>query len=211
MTEACPYDGCGYTSESAKGVSVHHAKSHGKSIAKKEKTCVVCGDTFETYIDSKSCGRECAGSVISQSKLTEGHNVECESCGDDIRVPDWKYEWNVSRGSNFYCDIDCKSDFMRGKTQEESIAWKGGYDEYYGDNWSEMRKRILVRDDYSCRVCGVGVEELGKNPDVHHIIPKREFEVPEESNTMKNLISLCSVHHAKVECGKIACPEVNNE
>ena len=211
MTKKCPYGECGYTSDSEKGIAVHHAKVHGKSIAKDEKICEVCGDEFETYIDSRSCGRECAGDIISQVKMTEGHIVECPNCNTEKRVPDWIYEKYTENGNYFYCDMECKIEYMTGRTQEESHGWMGGYDEFYGDNWSEMKRRVLDRDNHSCRVCGDGVEKLGKEPDVHHITPKREFDVVEESNTMDNLISLCSVHHGKVEGGAIECPEVNNE
>lgn len=211
MMLKCPQNNCNYESDSEKGIAVHHKKMHGTSIAKEEKTCIVCGDIFESYIDARACSRECTGQVISKAKTKKGHVVECEECGSNIRVPNWKYKWNIDRDLNFYCDLGCKADYQTGVTQEDHHNWKGGYDDYYGDNWSEMRKRVLERDNHSCRVCGISKDKLGKEPDVHHIKPRREFDVVENSNTMDNLIALCTKHHGKVEYGVIECPEVNNE
>lgn len=210
MSGICPYDGCNYES-SPQGVKIHHAKIHDESLAKDEKICEVCGDEFETYVDARSCGRDCAGDIISQEKIVDGHIVECFWCDDDIRVPPWKYEWNNDRGLKFYCDLDCKADYQDSIHAEDHPNWKGGYSPNYGCNWSEIRNKVRDRDNSSCQICGVSKDELGKEPDVHHIKPIREFDIPEKANTMDNLVCLCSQHHQKVECGKIPCPEVNNE
>ena len=56
----------------------------------------------------------------------------------------------------------------------------------YGDNWKELRKNVLERDNNTCRKCG-------KSPSkqVHHIIPLREGG----KNEVKNLITLCKRCH----------------
>jgi predicted HNH restriction endonuclease len=44
--------------------------------------------------------------------------------------------------------------------------------------------------------CGITSKELGKEMDVHHIIPFRLFDSDEQANKMNNLVSLCpSCHH----------------
>jgi hypothetical protein len=83
--------------------------------------------------------------------------------------------------------------------------WKGGYEPYYGPNWYEQRRRALERDDYSCQACGVTKQELGQNPDVHHITPFREFVDDdgnadyEAANDLDNLMAVCRSCHAEIE------------
>jgi 5-methylcytosine-specific restriction endonuclease McrA len=86
----------------------------------------------------------------------------------------------------------------------ENPRWKGGYDPYYGPNWSEQRKNVLKRDNHSCRRCGKNQKELGREPDVHHIEPLRKFKEDDEikwsvANSKDNLVSLCKSCHIKIE------------
>jgi 5-methylcytosine-specific restriction endonuclease McrA len=79
--------------------------------------------------------------------------------------------------------------------------WKdgGGREKYYGSNWDEIRAKALNRDDHCCVVCKKGEEELGMSPDVHHIMPLRRFDEPEDANFLENLVTLCKKHHGYVE------------
>lgn len=70
----------------------------------------------------------------------------------------------------------------------------------YGVNWTKQQKKCLERDNYSCRVCGDSETEIGKNPAVHHITPRMEFDgTPREMNALENLVSLCPQCHGKFE------------
>ncbi|WP_306438828.1 HNH endonuclease [Natronococcus pandeyae] len=44
---------------------------------------------------------------------------------------------------------------------------------------------------------------MGREPDVHHITPVREFENPQRAHTVDNLISLCRSCHRLAEIGSI--------
>jgi predicted HNH restriction endonuclease len=53
-------------------------------------------------------------------------------------------------------------------------------------------------------VCGRGIEEIGREPDVHHITPVATFHKhPDYSKSdahyVANLVSLCRRHHRMVE------------
>lgn len=54
-----------------------------------------------------------------------------------------------------------------------------------------LRKAVIIRDDYKCMECGKSDCIL----EVHHIIPRRL----KGSNTLSNLITLCSSCHSKTE------------
>lgn len=62
----------------------------------------------------------------------------------------------------------------------------------YGKFWDRMRRTILIRDSYQCRMCG-RVCGNPKEAHVDHIIPKRLLG----SNAPENLQVLCSACHAK--------------
>lgn len=89
---------------------------------------------------------------------------------------------------------------------EDSPLWTGGYEQYYGKTWSRMRDRVRNRDDNVCQLCGIGEEENGRKPDVHHIEPVRLFEDPNDAHFMENMIQLCRSCHKKVEFGVISLP-----
>jgi len=63
----------------------------------------------------------------------------------------------------------------------------------YGPGWNKLADSIRERDGHRCRNCGAAGEL-----DVHHIIPFRRFDDPDEANDPDNLVSLC------VRCHRLA-------
>lgn len=75
----------------------------------------------------------------------------------------------------------------------------------YGPNWPEQRDKARARDGYRCRTCGAP-ERDGRQHDVHHIRPFREYGyIPGENenyllaNQLDNLITLCPTCHRRAE------------
>lgn len=64
----------------------------------------------------------------------------------------------------------------------------------YGPKWEEICAQIRQRDNYHCRNCGA-TGDL----EVHHIIPFRRFEDPNEANEPDNLVALCPRCHRLAE------------
>jgi DEAD/DEAH box helicase domain-containing protein len=73
----------------------------------------------------------------------------------------------------------------------------------YGPDWSRIRLRVRTRDEFRCRICGRS--EAGREHNVHHKIPFRQFRneaghiLRERANQMDNLITLCPECHRKTE------------
>jgi DEAD/DEAH box helicase domain-containing protein len=75
----------------------------------------------------------------------------------------------------------------------------------YGPDWPAQRQAARERDDHRCRTCGAP-EQPGREHDVHHIRPFREFgyvpgrnQAYREANSLDNLITLCSRCHRRAE------------
>lgn len=71
----------------------------------------------------------------------------------------------------------------------------------YGPNWTKQRQKCLERDAKQCRICETPDEELDREPSVHHIKPRTEFDHSKwrEINSLSNLITLCPHCHGKYE------------
>jgi len=85
-------------------------------------------------------------------------------------------------------------------TGEEHPHWKEGYTDKFGKLWRSRRRDVLKRDRHSCCVCQ-GQEEADFL-DVHHINPRRKYNVEteyEEMNSKDNLVSLCRSCHRTFE------------
>jgi DEAD/DEAH box helicase domain-containing protein len=79
---------------------------------------------------------------------------------------------------------------------EEMGLWTGSPNDY-GPDWQKIRDRVRFRDEYRCRVCGAA--EIGRDHDVHHIIPFRSFANRELANQLSNLVTVCPVCHRRAE------------
>lgn len=156
--------------------------------------CEYCGDT-ESIAKWKAerktyCSLDCAYCDDNRDLV----NCTCKRCGKVFE------RHRAESEPPNYCSKECQLDELHENIcGENHWNWKGGWDDYFGENWFSQRSKALERDDYECQVCGIGKDELGRKPSVHHIKPQRLFESKEESNNLSNLVTLCEKHHNKVE------------
>lgn len=68
---------------------------------------------------------------------------------------------------------------------ENNPVWVGGADKYW-------RRQALIRDDYTCQVCGFREPEI---MEVDHIVPRSV--APELRHELNNLITLCPNDHRR--------------
>ena len=198
--EVCP--NCLKLCDSIRSLNVHFENAHNFSLARRNFECEYCGTEVETYSDTQKVCGDCRGKAISDAK-DQGFTEVCEWCGDEVHIEPWELEWK----DMFFCDMDCKASWQsENRRGEDNPRWKGGYSRSYGKSWPEQQSEALKRDEFKCRVCGDGVDEIGKNPDVHHITPFRKFDNHVEANSLDNLICLCPTHHQKAEHNKISLP-----
>lgn len=86
--------------------------------------------------------------------------------------------------------------------------WDGGGVDDYGSGWNRVRSLALERDNYECVICGTSTEALGRNPDVHHIVPVRSFREADrldvsDAHYLDNVVTLCPGCHRRAEFDKL--------
>lgn len=179
-------------------------------------TCDLCGDEFEFYPSEKS-GLYCPTCVETKqwrttpvvekddNPLWNGGKrvVTCEICGSE------EERWPSEIVGVTVCSETCRRQWLsEAFTGEGHPNWTGGGEATYGKGWNAVRRRALERDGHRCRRCGATKDELGREPDVHHIVPVRWFEEaaflhPADAHTLDNVISLCISCHRKADFGKV--------
>jgi 5-methylcytosine-specific restriction endonuclease McrA len=176
-------------------------------------TCDACGDQFEYYPSDKD-GIWCPACVDAADGLLPENpihvdpvRVACEFCGRILEVGSYR----VNRAIHgVFCSNWCHARWMsREYHGPRHHCWEGK-GETRGPGWKPARQRVLKRDDHECQLCGKGKEEIGRNPDVHHIEPLRTFDDLRDAHTLSNLISLCHSCHMRVEHGDASVPGGGN-
>lgn len=171
------------------------------------RTCERCGKQYERLkSDPKGkrfCSQECAY-ASRKGPLSSRYNPDshvtrvCPVCKQRFQRP---RAWMAKPHQTNYCSRACQAkDRALLYIGENAANWRGGYDPYYGPNWRAQRRKARHRDGYTCRHCGKSEAELGRQLDVHHIRPFREFKGDwRAANQLSNLTSLCACCHKAIE------------
>lgn len=190
--------------------------------AERVGTCNICGSEFEFYpsektgkycstcVDSKEWREPPTRSGASNPRWTGGKRVyECTECGSDVeRYP------SSADGDAVLCSEECRARWLsEAFTGTGHPNWRGGDTGAYGPGWSRVRRRALARDGYRCVVCGKSKGEIGRNPDVHHIVPVRWFDNSDDhdltdAHRLSNVVSLCLDCHRKADFENLSPEEL---
>lgn len=174
-------------------------------VPKVKVTCKYCSKVRKvppSLANRPFCNQECMGAWMSENltgtdnrNWQGGKEVACSQCGKPVyRLPVY-----LEKCKFHFCSPECQATWQSiHLCGENNPNWRGGRIPYYGPNWVQQRRLVRERDDYTCQNCGKTEEELGKQLDVHHIIPFRTFGIAryEEANKLDNLISLCPHCHS---------------
>lgn len=78
---------------------------------------------------------------------------------------------------------------------ENSPHWKGGHDDYRGEDWLYQRRLARQRDKGICYICHDDERNHSKKFAIHHIVPYRIGR----DNSLKNLMTLCGKCHPRID------------
>lgn len=189
----------------------------GPRGAKETSTCECCGEDFE-YYPKKTAGKYCSrcyasGEAETTTALSGSDNprwsggkqrCECDVCGRWIE----RYPCNI--GETVVCSESCRRRWLSDEfTGEGHPNWEGGETGPYGPGWHRVRQQALERDGNQCVNCGRDTEDIGRNPDVHHIVPVRwfvdsEHHSREDAHFLSNVVALCPSCHRKADFGHLS-------
>lgn len=159
--------------------------------------CKHCDKPFDSYIQGQSyCSHKCyTDSRIGKSK-TEKVVKPCEYCGKPFSA-----RCNAITKTRRFCSRQCRG--IATMLNSKNHNWKGNSPDTYGPGWERQRNAARKRDGNTCQMCGT--KRISPGLDVHHIVPRSEFQVEEleTANHLDNLITLCHPCHMKVELGTL--------
>ncbi len=184
---------------------------------KKTTECEICATQFDYYPSEKK-GQYCSTCVENENWRYrpdisgEDHprwaggrqELDCDECGTTIV----RHQSNIT-AEHVFCSDECQYEWLSETfTGEGHPNWKGGTNANYGRGWRRVRERALKRDGHRCVLCGTTASELGRNPDVHHVVPVRAFvETPRtaefDAHYLENVVSLCPACHRTAEFGGV--------
>lgn len=162
------------------------------------RICPICKKEFKVspsrikYGRGITCSKKCQNILVSL-KNNKKMRITCKYCGKDFFRS--KSHINNKNGKGQYCSTKCAySNKKRGKL---SANWKGGRlteNEKIRKSleYKEWIKKILIRDNYICQICGV------KNVPfhIHHV---KEFsKYPDLRLEITNGITLCIPCHSQI-------------
>ena len=177
--------------------------------AKERTECERCGNEFEYYPSDKD-GVYCSACVESADEFlgTPSYankdiprvDTQCEHCGETFTVLETRFKETPCR----FCSHECLCDWM------SELMYEGDRPpNVYNGDWLSVRDGALDRDNHECQICGKTQEDIGNEPDVHHIDPIRTFDDPQDAHTLDNVITLCRKCHRNVETDNLNCPDPN--
>ncbi|EMA14567.1 MULTISPECIES: HNH endonuclease [Haloarcula] len=203
-------------------VSFSGADNPNYSDAKEETSCDNCGTTFEYYPSEKEgcycpdCVEDAEWRHTRQISGADNPNwsggklkLDCSICDSPVE----RYPSDVT-GEVVLCSRDCHAAWLsEAFTGDGHPNWRGGGVGDYGPGWRAVREQALARDDHACVLCGTNADELGRNPDVHHIVPVRLFAAlralaVRDAHTLDNVVSLCPSCHRRAEFGRVSRAEL---
>lgn len=218
-TRTCKYCGNPFQARHKSTKECCSVKCRGllkRSIGSKVvKACKRCGEEFESWVyrNQVYCSLSCKNIVETRQyqpklkRIAKMVDLICEWCGNPYTVHQCM---NTGKRKSRFCSIECRGKSFSA-TNRGSVHpnWRGG-GKYLtrGRNWSAQRRKVLERDNCSCQICGLKMNNKSKKIiDVHHIKPYRQFNGDyTAANDLLNLITLCRSCHKRVEHGTLPCP-----
>jgi len=171
--------------------------SYGKEWrrAKREvyqRQCLECGTSFETTDSRKKfCSNVCKVKFYNANRPTTKHKLRiCPICNKTFRP------MQKTGTGRIYCTKECRNKAMNSRriSANERSYWSKVKNKW-GGNWL----KAIVRDHYSCQVCGKKrtpgqrVRDKRFALEVHH--QDGEGETGGKNHSLNNLLTLCNACH----------------
>jgi hypothetical protein len=178
---------------------------------RKQVECAACGESktvepayYEKY-DRFFCDNDCQGNLLERTGETSGEGnarwkpsieVVCSNCTNRFEI----YPCRLKEKQRFFCDNDCRGEWQSNRfSGDNHPLYEDTTVESYGGEWSRVKGWIQKRDGDVCQLCGRGWEQVTRRPAVHHIVPVKSFDSPDEAHELDDLVQLCGHCHPRME------------
>lgn len=181
--------------------------------------CKNCATDLSIAITGSASSVYCSMECRVEHKRPEPRPcVNCKVVFEPIRYnkTDDRYVWDDSAR---ICSNQCLREFYRtNQDRKDKISaaftgdkhpnWQGGSSHHLGrfrgSDWQLLRGKVMKRDKYKCKHCGIGKKEqlelYGRMFSVNHIIPFHQLSGNTvAANKMSNLETLCDSCHTKAD------------
>ncbi len=175
--------------------------------------CAFCGKDvlIQPYrlinVENNFCSKSCSVKFQLRERWKDAKEtitVFCNYCGKEKVMLKWDLEQKQRRGQDkFYCNRSCFGKWKAANWNgENNPSWQGGWTPH-GKGWDIIRGVVRKEQDYKCFDCKVSEYKLGRELDIHHIIPARLFKRKSDASHRPNLMGLCHSCHMKREFSEI--------
>lgn len=142
--------------------------------------CSYCGNSISRYkwdkLTTKSfyCSQICKS--LHQKETLKGENnpnfksvkCECKNCNKDL----YKTDYHINSRKNVFCSRECLWDYMKENNKgennpnyDETLSQEHRIQHRITDDYSEWRKRVYEKYDYTCQCCN----KKGYDIVAHHL------------------------------------------
>lgn len=164
----------------------HHCSAECRKLGRRQQfdiECVGCHAIFQVPANRKDKAKYCSKACRLQ---TESVTRPCAQCGIEVTRAR-----ATMRQERIYCSRECQHNYQSEHCRAQNHPlWRNAPKRQMGSNWTRQRRAALRRDNFTCQLCGA-TDHL----EVHHLKPARHFIVPERSNSLDNLQTVCSTCH----------------
>jgi len=170
------------------------------------KRCAQCGKAFKPReASNKYCSLQCywESKQGSQGHIPDGSRVTLTCIQCDTLFSTTRY--NAKHGRRF-CSRTCYYSYMSNAGDPNHIARNTTNAFYLSKAWTQTKRRIRRRDNYTCQRCKRKLTRTSKGLRVHHIQARSVFvkardSLDAQADIDANLITLCTPCHGKVHSG----------
>lgn len=164
-------------------------------MGRRARTCDGCG---VGYVARRAIGvatHYCSRACFDANRVRPAaQTVDCANCGTTHQR---QRSWVRSR--LMFCGVGCQREYLRDERHPNYRP--GPFDQKRSFPWRKLAASIRIRDNQTCRLCGVVWVTGQRAFPVDHIVPRRSFETRVEADDPENLATLCAACHASKTFG----------
>lgn len=151
--------------------------------------------------NKKFCSRSCSAKLNNTTRLlsldfNKHLSTKVDCLCEECKKPFKQKPYHIKKVKHIFCSKVCSALFRKKIRGKDHPSWKGTTPAanafYMSPEWKELRTKVFIRDDYTCRGCN----KRGGQLEANHIKPRSKF--PELKLEISNIETLCKPCHREL-------------